>query len=48
MSFDIDRFVMNPSKTELFALIKPKQAVDKLEIDCEINVKKIKLRTLVF
>ena len=49
MSFDIERFVTNPSKTELFTLTKPqlKQVVDKLEIDCEINAKKIELRTLV-
>ena len=49
MSFDIERFVANPSKTELFTLTKPqlKQVVDKLEIVCEINAKKIELRTLV-
>ena len=49
MLFDIERFVANPLKTELFTLTKPqlKQVVDKLEIDCEINAKKIELRMLV-
>ena len=46
MLFDVDRFVANPSKTELYGLTKPqlKQVVDKIGLDYDTSAKKVELR----
>ena len=45
MSFDVNTFVGNPSKTELYGLTKPqlKLVADKVEIEYESNAKKVEL-----
>ena len=50
MSFDIDHFVANLSKMELYGLTKPqlKQVVDKIGLDCDTSAKKVELRQILF
>ena len=49
MSFDVNSFVDNPSKTELYSLTKPqlKLVADKIVIEYEYNVKKAELRQAI-
>ena len=49
MSFDVNTFVGNPSKTELYGLTKPqlKLVADKVEIEYESNAKKVELRQAI-
>ena len=49
MSFDVNTFVGNPSKTELYGLTKPqlKLIADKVEIEYESNAKKVELRQAI-
>ena len=46
MSFDVDTFVADPSRTVLCSLTKPqlKQVVAKVGIECDTNAKKAELR----
>ena len=49
MSFDIDKFVAQPTKAKLCVLTKPqlKQVADKLGIESETNARKTELRQSV-
>ena len=49
MSFNVEEFIVQPTKRELFSLSKPqlKQVVERLEISCEPTAKKPELRQLV-
>ena len=49
MSFDIDKFVAQPTKAKLCVLTKPqlKQVADKLGIESETNARKMELRQSV-
>ena len=49
MSFDVDNFVANPSKTELYGLAKPqlKQVADKIGLEYDTSAKKVELQQIL-
>jgi len=48
MSFDVNTFACDPSKTELYSLTKPqlKLIADKLKIEYDSSAKKVELRQI--
>ena len=46
MSFDVDHFVANPSKTELYGFTKPqlKQVIGKIGLDYDTSAKNTELQ----
>ena len=49
MLFDVNSFVANPSKAELYGLTKPqlKQVVDKTGLEYDANTKKVELQHIL-